>query len=69
MKTKLLLSLFFISFVGFSQDKVVSNTGKQITVNTPSTDTDMGLVKLAGDLGGSADAPTVLGLVNKWKLD
>lgn len=65
MKKVILLVLFFNVFWVNAQDKVVTKNGKEIEVNKDATTTVKGVVKLAGDLGGTADAPTVPGLANK----
>lgn len=65
MKKVILLVLFFNVFWVNAQDKVVNKNGKEIEVNKDATTTVKGVVKLAGDLSGTADAPTVPGLANK----
>ncbi len=68
MKKIILLVLFFNVFWVNAQDKVVTKNGKEIEVNKDATTTVKGVVKLAGDLGGTADAPTVPGLANKQDI-
>lgn len=51
-----------------AQDKVVTKNGKEIEVNKDATITSKGIVKLAGDLGGTADTPTVPGLASKQNV-
>ena len=60
--------LFSTIMSSFAQEKVTNRNGKEITVNEPATTTTQGVVKLAGDLGGTADAPTVPGLALKAPL-
>lgn len=48
-----------------AQEAVTNKNGKEITVNTPASTSSQGQVKLAGDLAGTADAPTVPALSNK----
>ena len=60
--------LFSTIMSSFAQEKVTNRNGKEITVNAPATSTTQGVVKLAGDLGGTADAPTVPGLALKAPL-
>jgi hypothetical protein len=62
-----LLSLltFFIGFQSMAQSVVTNRNGKEITVNSPASTSAQGQVQLAGDLGGTADAPTVPALSSK----
>jgi hypothetical protein len=59
------LILFVSTSIAFAQEKVTNRNGKEITVNVPASSTTQGVVKLAGDLGGTADVPTVPALTNK----
>lgn len=68
MKKVIILVLFFNMFWVNAQDKVVTKNGKEIEVNKDATTTTKGVVKLAGDLGGTADVPTVPGLANKQDM-
>ncbi|WMW78347.1 hypothetical protein RF683_02575 [Flavobacterium sp. 20NA77.7] len=65
MKKVFILVLFFNFILAYAQDKVVSKNGKEIEVNKDASTTSKGVVKLAGDLGGTADLPTVPGLTTK----
>lgn len=66
MKKIITLVLLFSSIVNsFAQETVTNKNGKEITVNTPAASSTQGQVKLTGDLGGTADAPTVPALTNK----
>ena len=62
--TIMLLSAFTSLQVN-AQEAVTNKDGKEITVNAPATTSSRGQVKLAGDLAGTADAPTVPALSNK----
>jgi hypothetical protein len=64
---KLLYSIIFLFFFHsvFAQNPTVNRNGQEISVNSPATNTAQGQVKLAGDLGGTADLPTVPALINK----
>lgn len=68
MKKIVILGLFFNFILVHGQDKVVTKNGKEIEVNKDATTTSKGVVKLAGDLGGTADLPTVPGLASKQNL-
>jgi hypothetical protein len=59
------LLVFFIGFQSMAQSLVTNRNGKEITVNSPASTSAQGQVQLAGDLGGTADAPTVPALTNK----
>ncbi len=59
------LILFVSTSIAFAQEKVTNRNGKEITVNVLASTTTQGVVKLAGDLGGTADVPTVPALTNK----
>jgi hypothetical protein len=48
-----------------AQSVVTNRNGKEITVNSPASASAQGQVQLAGDLAGTADAPTVPALTNK----
>ena len=62
MKKIITFLVMFSSLVSsFAQETVTNRSGKEITVNTPASITAQGVVKLAGDLGGTADVPTVPG--------
>ena len=66
MKSSIQLLIFlFASFGIYAQNSVLSRSGKEITVNSPASNTAQGQIKLAGDLGGTADLPTVPTLINK----
>lgn len=66
MKKIITFLVLFSSIVNtLAQETVTNRSGKEITVNSPATTTTQGQVKLAGDLGGTADAPTVPALTNK----
>lgn len=66
MKSVIQLLIFLFVSVGiFAQDAVLSRSGKEITVNSPATNSAQGQVKLTGDLSGTADAPTVPALSDK----
>ncbi|WP_367276832.1 beta strand repeat-containing protein, partial [Flavobacterium sp.] len=65
MKKVLILVLIFNFILVQAQDKVVTKNGKEIEVNNDASTTSKGIVKLAGDLGGTADSPTVPGLATK----
>ncbi|OAZ05179.1 beta strand repeat-containing protein [Flavobacterium succinicans] len=65
MKKVLILVLIFNFILVHAQDKVVTKNGKEIDVNNDASTTSKGIVKLAGDLGGTADSPTVPGLATK----
>ncbi len=63
MKTNLFLSgvvALGVFSIASAQDKAVSKTGKLITVNAEATTAAKGIIKLAGDLGGTADAPVIV---------
>ena len=55
----------FISTLSMAQSVVTNRNGKEITVNSPASTSAQGQVQLAGDLAGTADAPTVPALTNK----
>ena len=55
----------FNSTLSMAQSVVTNRNGKEITVNSPASASAQGQVQLAGDLGGTADAPTVPALTNK----
>ena len=61
---QLLIFLFF-SFRICAQESILSRSGQEITVNSSATTSAQGQVKLAGDLAGTADSPTVPALANK----
>jgi hypothetical protein len=61
----LALLTFFIGFQSMAQSVVTNRNGKEITVNSPASTSAQGQVQLAGDLGGTADAPTVPALSSK----
>ena len=66
MKKIITFLVLFSSIVNMlAQETVTNRNGKEITVNAPASSTAQGVVKLANDLGGTADAPTVPGLTNK----
>jgi hypothetical protein len=66
MKKIITFLVMFSSLVSsFAQETVTNRSGKEITVNSPASITAQGVVKLAGDLGGTADVPTVPALTNK----
>jgi hypothetical protein len=66
MKKIIIFLVMFSSLVSsFAQETVTNRSGKEITVNSPASITAQGVVKLAGDLGGTADVPTVPTLINK----
>lgn len=68
MKKVFILFSIFNIFLLQAQDKVVTKNGKEVEVNKDASATEKGIVKLAGDLGGTADAPTVPGLATKQNL-
>jgi C1q domain len=55
----------FNSTFSMAQSVVTNRNGKEITVNSPASTSAQGQVQLAGDLAGTADAPTVPALTNK----
>ena len=61
-----ILILFFFNGMR-SQDQVVSSSGKIISVNNAATSIQRGVVKLTGELSGTADSPTLTnsGVINK----
>jgi Repeat of unknown function (DUF5907) len=61
----LVLLTFFIGFQSMAQSVVTNRNGREITVNSPASTSAQGQVQLAGDLAGTADAPTVPALTNK----
>lgn len=63
-----IIVLLSISISAFGQVKVTSKNGKIIEVNSPATINTLGIIKLAGDLGGTADSPVVVGLGDKAPL-
>ncbi len=66
MKKIITFLVLFSSIVNtLAQETVTNRSGKEITVNSPATTTTQGQVKLAGDLGGTADLPTVPALSTK----
>lgn len=66
MKKIIAFAVLFSSIVNtLAQETVTNRSGKEITVNSPATTTTQGQVKLAGDLGGTADLPTVPALSTK----
>lgn len=66
MKKIITFLVLFSSIVNMlAQETVTKRSGQEITVNAPATTTTQGVVKLAGDLGGTADVPTVPALTNK----
>jgi hypothetical protein len=66
MKKFIILVLAISTALNLSaQDKVTNKSGKEVTVNKDATSTEKGSVKLTGDLGGTADAPTVPALSSK----
>jgi len=66
MKKSIIFVLaIFISLNLSAQETVSNKTGKQVTVNNDATSGQKGSVKLTGDLGGTADAPTVPALSSK----
>lgn len=63
-------TLFIIAVLGifgnsFAQETVTNKNGKEISVNDDASNTTKGIIKLAGDLGGTADTPTIPSLTNK----
>lgn len=52
--------LFLISLASNAQETVITRSGKETTVNKDASSTEKGRIKLAGDLGGTADAPVIL---------
>jgi len=67
--TKLNKSIFSSLFVAgislisaelFAQNTVVTPNGQKITVNAAATTSTAGIVQLAGDLGGTSAAPTIV---------
>lgn len=66
---KIIILVLFLNFIWVSaQDKVVTKNGKEVQVNVDATTTTKGIVKLAGDLSGTADLPTVPGLLTKQNI-
>lgn len=66
MKKLILLFLAFFSVLNLSaQQTVTTKSGKEVIVNKDASSTEKGIVKLTGDLGGTADAPTVPALTSK----
>ena len=63
------LSFLFASFSLLAQNKIVSKEGKLVSVNVPASTLVQGIVKLAGDLSGDADAPRVPELALKAPLN
>jgi hypothetical protein len=63
MKKYFLLLLF--TAISYAQTTISDRSGKSIIVNSPATTTAKGIIKLAGDLSGTADVPTVPGLTSK----
>jgi hypothetical protein len=57
--------LLLLTAISYAQTTISDRSGKSIIVNAPATTTAKGLVKLTGDLGGTADSPTVPGLATK----
>jgi hypothetical protein len=53
----LLLAVALCSYTGMAQS-VLMKSGKQVTIDKATT-TSVGTIQLAGDLGGTADAPTI----------
>jgi hypothetical protein len=53
----LLLTVAFYSYTGMAQT-VLTKSGKQVTIDKATT-TAVGTIQLAGDLGGTANAPTI----------
>jgi hypothetical protein len=66
MKKLIILVLtIFIALNLSAQETVTNRSGKEVTVNNDATSNQKGSVKLTGDLGGTADAPTVPALSSK----
>lgn len=66
MKKSVFICLYLFCIISINAQELVTNrNGKEITVNSDATTTTKGNIKLAGDLGGTADAPTIPALTNK----
>ncbi len=51
--------LFLVGLAAQAQETVVTRSGKETTVNKDASSTEKGRIKLAGDLGGTADVPVI----------
>ncbi len=52
--------LFLVGLAAQAQETVVTRSGKETTVNKDASSSEKGRIKLAGDLGGTADVPVIL---------
>jgi hypothetical protein len=65
IKKYYLFILFSSLNIIYAQDAVLTRSGREIKVNADATNSTKGGIKLTGDLGGTADSPTVPALTNK----
>lgn len=60
MRVSIVTFFLIFSFVNsYSQDLVLSTTGKLIIANPIATSSTLGVIRLAGDLSGTAASPTI----------